>query len=415
MKKIAAVILAAGRGTRMKSNLPKVLHKLHSRPMLWFMLDSLESSGITKKVLVVSKKDHLVKKAFKNLNTVIQKNPLGSGDALRETKNYFSGFSGNILVACGDTPLISKNTIKALVRKHEKENPSCTMLTAHVSDPTSYGRILRDDSGEVAKIVEEKDLTVYEKAIDEINVGCYIFNAKDLFSYIEKVKINQKKKEYYLTDIIDILKKNNKRVLSITSSNPEEALGINSRVDLSEADGIIKTRVLNSLMENGVTVVDPVSTYVDMEAKIDKDTIIYPNTIIEKNVKVGKSCSLGPFARLREGTEIKDNVTVGNFVELVRTSVLSGTKIKHLTYLGDAKVGKNVNIGAGTITANYDGKNKNTTIIEDEASIGVGSVIIAPVKIGKSATVGAGSVVTKNKNVPPNKTVAGVPAKIIKD
>ena len=413
MKKIKAIILAAGLGTRMKSETAKVLHKVHGRPILSFILSAIADAGIKDKTVVVGAKDISVKKAFPDIDTINQKRPLGSGDALKEAKKSFIKSSENILVLCGDTPLISSDTIKKLVKKHASEKLSCTLLTVRMQDPTGYGRIVRDERGEVAKIVEEKDLSVYEEAIDEINVGAYCFNTEDLSYYIDKIKMNSKKKEFYLTDIVDILRAGGKRIASVMCESQEEALGINSKKDLALANSIIKYRVLNTFMSEGVTVVDPESTHIDMESEIGEDTIIYPSTIIEKNVKIGKSCSIGPFARLREGTVLKDNVEVGNFVELVRTKISSGTKIKHLTYLGDTEVGKNVNIGAGVITANYDGKNKNKTFIDDNAFIGVRSVLIAPVKVGRGAIVGAGSVVTKNKHVPAGKTVVGIPAKVL--
>lgn len=414
MKDIASIILAAGRGTRMKSELQKVLHEVHSRPILQFVLEAAKGAGVEKTVVVVGYKDKEVKKSFKGLDTIAQEKLLGSGDAVKSAQNFFSKFKGDILVLCGDAPLIRKETIKSLIKKHKKEKNACTLLTANADDPSGYGRILRSDTDSIIRIIEDPDASIYEKVINEINVGCYCFDKEDLFTFLEKLKINSKKGEYYLTDIVEMLVKSGKRVSSSLCEDSYEATGINTRVDLAEANNVIRKRVLETLMLGGVTIVDPESTFVDMDAKIDKDTIIHPNTVIEKEVKIGKNCSIGPFARIREKTSVGDNVEIGNFVELVRTKVASGTKIKHLTYLGDADVGRNVNIGAGTITANYDGKKKNKTVIENGAFIGVGSILIAPVKVGSGAVVGAGSVVTKNKNVPANKTVVGVPARILK-
>lgn len=416
MKQTAAIILAAGRGTRMKSDIPKVLQELHGRPMIQFVLNALDEAGVGKKLIVVSKKDEkAIKKKFPGADTVVQKKLMGSGDAVRSASQYFSGFNGRIVVLCGDTPLINKETIKRLIKTHQKESASCTVLTARVDNPANYGRIVRDDSGNVAKIIEEKDLSIYEEVIEEINVGAYCFRRKDLFNFIKKIEINKKKKEYYLTDLVEILRKNDKRVVSASCRDENEFIGVNSKVELAKAAKVIKQKVLEGLMISGVTIVDPASTFIDMDAVIGRDTIIYPSTIIEKNVAVGKSCKVGPFTRLRPGTRLSDDVEVGNFVELNRTEVASGTKIKHHTYFGDAYVGKNVNVGAGSITANYDGKNKNKTIIGDGVFIGVGAVLIAPIRIGKNAIVGAGSVVTKNRNVPANKIVAGVPARIFKE
>lgn len=417
MKNIAAIILAAGRGTRMKSKMPKVLQEVHSRPLLGFILDTLEGAlkgGISKKILVTGYKDKTVKNAFRGLDTITQEKFLGSGDAVRRTRSALSRFKGDILVFYGDTPFIRKKTIKELIKKHGKDNASCTFLAANMRDPSGYGRILRNDDGSIIKIIEDQDTSIYEKIINEINVGCYCFNKDDLFACLDKLKINTKKREYYLTDIIEILAKENKKLSSVLCEDETEAFGINSKLDLAKANDIIRRKVLNALMLKGVTIVDSNSTFVDMDAKIGKDTVIYPHTIVEKNTAIGKNCKVGPFARIRQGSLIDDHVEIGNFTELVRTKISSGTKIKHTSYLGDASIGKNVNIGAGTITANYDGKSKNRTVIENNAFIGVGSILIAPVKIGCGAVVGAGSVVTKGKDVPPGKTVVGIPARMLK-
>jgi len=413
MKNTAAIVLAAGRGTRMKSSTPKVLHRLQSRPLLSSVLEALKGAGIDRQILVLGHKDKAVKSVFPGREIVIQKKLLGSGDAVKSAKAALSAFKGEVLVICGDTPLIRRETIKKLMTEQKNSGASCTLLTAKLANPAGYGRILRDDAGNIQRIVEEKNASIYEEVIEEINVGCYSFNKKDLFSSLEKLKMDAKKKEYYLTDVIEMLAEENKKISSILCENPEEAIGINSRLDLARANAIIKGRTLEALMTEGVTVVDPNSTFVNAGARIGRDTVIEPHTIIENGVTIGENCHIGPFARIREKTKIADNVKIGNFTELVRTKVSSGSRIKHMTYLGDAEVGKNVNVGAGTITANYDGKNKNKTIIEDDSFIGVGAILIAPIKIGKGAVVGAGSVVTRNKNVPPRKTVAGVPAKVL--
>ncbi|OGW74783.1 MAG: hypothetical protein A2Z72_05105, partial [Omnitrophica bacterium RBG_13_46_9] len=407
MNNIAAVILAAGRGTRMKSELPKVLQKLHSRPLISFLIDILKDAGIKRIIVVVGYKGELVRRLFPEVETVTQKKLLGSGDAVRVTKRYLSGFKGDIVVMYGDTPLIRRETVEALIKKHKKEKTPCTLLTADVSDPSEYGRIVRDEDGNIAKIVEYKHASDDERGIREVNVGCYCFKKEDLFSCLGSIRINAEKGEYYLTDVVEMLAKRGSKVSSVTCGSAVEALGINSRLDLATAEDILRKRSLEMLMLKGVTIIDPGSTFVDMHAKIGKDVIIRPHTVIEEDVVIGKNCEIGPFARIRPGTVIGDHVEIGNFVELVRAKVSSGTKIKHMTYLGDAVVGRNVNIGAGTITANYDGKKKNKTIIEDGAFIGVGAILIAPVKIGRNATVGAGSVVTKNKDVPPGDTVVG--------
>ena len=415
MKNIAVIILAAGRGTRMKSDMPKVLHEVHGRPMLYFVLEAVKKAlPSSKKIIVIGHKARDVKNASPSFKTITQGRLLGSGDAVKKTEKYLSKFKGDIVVIYGDMPLTDSRTIKKLFEIHKKDRASLTILTAELNDPSGYGRVLRNDAGDIIKITEETDLEALDKEIKEINVGLYCFDKKDLFGALRKLKKNSKKKEYYLTDAIEVLSEGNKKISYLSTEGTKEVLGINSKSDLARANKMMKEKVLKRFMREGITIIDTDSVFIDKDAKIGRDTIIYPNTIIEKNVKIGKNCRIGPFARIRENTAIADNAEIGNFVELVRTRVSSGAKIKHMTYLGDAVVGKNVNIGAGTITANFDGKNKNKTVIGDGAFIGVGAIFIAPVKIGRGALVGAGSVVTRGKNVPPRKTVVGVPARILK-
>ena len=401
----------------MKSSVPKVLHKICGKPMLKYMLDILGQLGVARCVVVVGHKEETVKRILKrtgNIKTVRQLKLLGSGDAVRQTKKAFSNFTGNVLIVYGDTPLIRHQSLKKLVQSHQKNGAACTILTAILKNPTGFGRIMRGEDNRIIKIVEEQDADTYEKAIGEINVGAYCFKAKDLFSTLEEIKPDNIKKEYYLTDAIELLTKKKAKVESVFAQDEEEAQGVNSRRDLMQAHAIINKRNVEKLVSSEVTVVDPLTTYIYGEIEVGRDTIIYPHTVIEGKVKIGKECRIGPFAHLRSGTILEDKVGIGNFVEIVRSRIGCGSKIKHHSYIGDAFVGKGVNIGAGTITANYDGKNKNPTFIGDGAFIGVGSILIAPVKIGKGALTGAGSVVTKNKDVPNGATVAGVPAKILK-
>ncbi len=411
MENMTVVILAAGLGTRMKTDIPKALHPLSSGTIMGKIVSNLKNAGATDMVAVVGYKADQVEERFKGeMRFVRQKELLGSGDALAAALKSVPEDRGDVLVTCGDTPLITDTTYKFLVKSHLGEEASCTLLTCRTSDPYSYGRIVRDDSGKVLKIVEEKDASEDEKKITEINVGTYCFRVSDLKEYIRGIEMNQKKKEFYLTDIVDILTKNGKRIVT-HSCDPEEAIGVNSRKDLAEANKAVNRRTLEKLMDSGVTIMDPETTYIDDSVAIGKDTVIFPCTVIENDVVIAGRCKIGPFARLRPGTKLSEGVEVGNYAELCRTEVGKNTKIKHQSYLGDTVVGSGVNIGAGVITANYDGKNKHRTVIEDAAFIGVGVMLVAPVKIGKGAVVGAGSVVTKNKDVPPGVTVIGIPAR----
>jgi len=301
-----------------------------------------------------------------------------------------------------------------LIEKHKNAGSSATLLTARVKDPSGYGRIIRDDDKKILKIVEDLEASLYEEVIDEINVGTYCFKSGDLFDALSGVAPDNKKKEVFLTDVIGILRNKGRAIESVITDDPDEAEGINDRIDLANVARILKERISRELMASGVTIEDPASTTIYPDVRIGRDTVIGPNTLIENDVIIGKRCRIGPFARIRPDVTIGDEAEVGNFVELVRTSIGDGSRVKHHTYLGDTSVGKNVNIGAGTITANYDGKSKNRTIIEDGSFIGVGSILIAPVTIGKGAVVGAGSVVPKRHNVPAGATVIGIPAKIFK-
>lgn len=414
MTNTIAVILAAGLGTRMKSDVPKVLHDILGKPIIRHIIDSLKAAGLTEIVTVAGYGGSSLKDAAADTKIVLQRQLSGSADAVNTAKSKIGKYSGDVLVICGDTPLIRTDTIKKLLEKHKASGAALTVLTAKLKDPTGYGRIVRQDNGMVSRIVEEVDAGLYEEVINEINVGTYCFKADSLFQALAEVKADNPKKEYFLTDTIGILHKKGAKIESLISEDPAEAVGINSRKDLAEATAILKNRILDEIMALGVTIEDTATTTVYPGVKIGRDSVIRPNTVIESGVEIGRRCHIGPFARIRSGVWLGDNVEVGNFVELVRTRLGDNTKVKHHAYLGDTITGKCVNVGAGTITANYDGRKKNRTIIEDGAFIGVNSVLIAPVRISAFATVGAGCVVPKNHNVPKGATVVGVPARIFK-
>lgn len=413
MSGFGCIILAAGKGTRFKSDTPKVLHELHGRPILQNLLDAAAEAGFHEPVVVIGHKagevrDFLRDKAI----AVVQRRQLGTADAVKAGKKYLSRFK-DILVLYGDVPLVKAGTIKSLIKEHRASGAACTLLTVSVDDPSGYGRIVRGSSGEVRGIVEDKEAGEEERRIREINVGLYCFGRRDLFEAVKKVEKSKVKKEYYLTDLIEILISDGRKVGAVRTDDTDETMGINSREDLSLAFLALNKRTIKKLTENSVTVMDPSTAYISPGAKIGRDTVVYPFVVIENNVKVGKRCSIGPFCRLRSGTVLEDDIEIGNFVEVVRSKVKARSKAKHLTYLGDCLVGREVNIGCGTITANFDGKNKNRTTIGDKTRVGSGAIFVAPVKIGKGAVIGAGAVLLKNKDVPDDAVAVGVPARIL--
>jgi len=407
------IVLAAGKGTRFFSDTPKVLHGLHGKPVLQHVLETAKSAGFRRPVVVIGRDSAALERFLDGRAVpVVQKRQLGTADAVKSAERQLSKYD-DIAVLYGDVPLVREETLKSLVGSHKASGASCTVLTVDMDDPSGYGRIVRGISGDVEAIVEEKEASAEEKGIREINVGLYCFDRRDLFAAIKKIRRSKVKKEYYLTDAIAILISGGKRVRAFKTGDPDESIGMNSRSDLANAYSIISRRKSAELNKGSVTVLDPSSTFIAPDAKIGRDTVIYPFTVIEKDVVIGRRCSIGPFCRLRPGTVIEDGAEVGNFVEVVRSTLGSRSKAKHLTYLGDSVIGKGVNIGCGTITANYDGKKKSRTSVGDKAFIGSGTVLVAPVKIGSGAITGAGSVVLKNKNVPARKVAVGVPARIL--
>lgn len=414
MQNLRTIVLAAGRGTRMKSSTPKVLHEVCGRPILQYVLDAIHAVGSLKTYVVVGHGSDSVRKSLpRELIAVEQPRLLGTADAVRRVETHFQNYNGDVLILCGDTPLLQKEVVQRIVTGHKKTKVSCTFLTAVVDCPSGYGRVIRDGKGAVVAIREENDLAASERGIAEINVGVYCFRAEDLFRALKQIRLNKRKKEFYLTDIIDLFHAQGLKVETVTTEDHSQGLGINTREDLAAAEGVLRRRVLKRLMLEGVTIVDPHTTYIDDGVRIGKDTCIRPFTYIEKDVRIGNHCVIGPFAHLRPGVRVGNDVQIGNFTEVSRTQIGDKTLMKHFGFLGDASVGSHVNIGAGTVTANYDGQQKNPTTIENGAFIGSDSILIAPVKIGRKAIVGAGSVVTKGKKVPDGGIAVGVPAKII--
>jgi len=410
---IAVIILAAGKSTRMKSKMPKVLHNLCGRPMLGYLLDLVASLKPKQVVAVLGYKQELVRKVIpKGIKIAIQRKLIGTADAVKVGLSALKGFRGTILVLYGDNPLLKKDTLKKLLDYHIKNNVDATLLSAQLNKPSGYGRIIRDKYFSICGIVEEKDADEVQKDIKEINTGIMVFKKESLAANLKYIRAANRKKEYYLTDVIGILAGKDYLVDAVKAEDAGEALGINTRVELAKANYIMRRRINDKFMRDGVTIVDPDSTFINFGTKIGMDTVIYPFTVIERDVKIGKRCLVGPFAHLREAVRLGNNVTAGNFIEMVRAKIGAKTFVKHFSYIGDSSVGASVNIGAGTVTANFDGLKKNYTIIKDKVNIGSDTVIVAPVRIGKSATTGAGSVITKN--IPDNTVVAGVPARILR-
>lgn len=428
MVKRYAVILAAGQGTRMKSKQYKVLHPVCGKPMVQHVVDQVLQLGLEKLVTVVGFGAEQVKAQIGDKSEfAFQQEQLGTAHAVMQASHYLQDEDGVTLVVCGDTPLITAETMKALLEHHLATNAKATILTAVTEDPTGYGRIIRNRDGHVEKIVEHKDATEEERAIKEINTGTYCFDNKSLFEALRNVSNNNVQGEYYLTDVIEILKTKGEIVSAYQAHSFEETIGVNDRIALSRAEKIMRERINRKHMINGVTIIDPEHTYISLEAEIGRDTVIYPGTIIEGKTVIGEDCiigphseikncsvgngttirhsvahdseigndvTIGPFAHIRPSSKISDKVRIGNFVEIKKSTFGKGSKASHLSYIGDAEVGANVNLGCGSITVNYDGKNKYMTKIEDGAFIGCNANLIAPVTIGKGAYVAAGSTIT---------------------
>lgn len=399
MKEIKAVILAAGKGTRMKSDIPKVLHKIFEKPLLGYVLDNVKDI-VSESFVIVGHHAEEVTKYVETYNskTVLQSPQLGTGHAVSMVCPQLENFSGDVIILCGDTPLITNETLKKFIEYHNSNDSDLTVMSTIFDNPTNYGRIVRDVDNSLKCIVEEKDATEEQKAIKEVNAGIYCLNWSKIKSAFSQLTSNNAQGEYYLTDIIAWGKKENLSVNAYILENNDEIYGINSRANLAVATKIMNERKLNSLMDNGVTIVDPSSTWISEDTQIGPDTVIYPATYIEGQNIIGKNCKIGPCAHLRGNVEIADNCKIGNFVEVKNSKINSYTNAGHLSYIGDSEVGSRVNIGAGTITANYNplNKTKSKTILKDDVKIGSNAVLVAPVQIEEGVNVGAGSVITKD-------------------
>jgi len=442
MKKLAVIVLAAGQGTRMKSKLAKVLHPLCGRPMALYAADLAESLAKGRVAVVVGYQAEKVKEllADRKISLVAQACQLGTGHAVLQAQSVFQGAMGHgrgshgwnglrFVILSGDTPLLTEATVRALLATHERERATVSLLTAHLARPVGYGRIVRGRDGSVWKIIEDKDATPSERRLNEVNAGIYVVEGSFLFPALASLKPVNAQKEYYLTDIVDAAIRQGKKVAADIAADPVEALGINTRVELAEAERVLRGRVRQRLMEAGATFLAPETSFVDMGVTIGRDSVIHPHVTLEGRTMIGEDCvvrshtrlvecalgdgvtildgcviegsrleagcRVGPFAHLRPGTIVRRHARVGNFVELKNTDLGEGAKVNHLSYLGDARIGKRVNVGAGTITCNYDGVNKHQTVVGDDVFIGSDVSLVAPVTVGKGAMIAAGSVVTQ--------------------
>ncbi|WP_042353265.1 bifunctional UDP-N-acetylglucosamine diphosphorylase/glucosamine-1-phosphate N-acetyltransferase GlmU [Bacillus massiliigorillae] len=425
-----AIVLAAGQGTRMKSKLYKVLHSVCGKPMVQHVLDQVSALQVKETVTIVG---HGAEKVQAQLGDkcgfALQAEQLGTAHAVMQAESLLQGKQGTTFVICGDTPLIKAETMEALIKQHEAQGAKASVLTAYLEDPTGYGRIIRNKEGFVEKIVEHKDATEAEKLVTEINTGTYCFDNQALFEALKKVSNDNVQGEYYLPDVIEILKSEGEIVTAYQTADFEETLGVNDRIALSEAEKIMRKRINFEHMKNGVTLIDPEQTYIEADVTIGQDTIIYPGTIIKSGTTIGSDCEIGPnteiaqceigdstairqsvahnssigshvkigpFAHIRPQSQIADEVKIGNFVEIKKSVFGHGSKASHLSYIGDAEVGSDVNIGCGSITVNYDGKNKFLTKIGDDVFVGCNSNLVAPVSVGDGAYIAAGSTITED-------------------
>lgn len=444
--KVTAILLAAGQGTRMKSDLPKVLHSVAGKPMIWHALRAIQESTTEKPVVVVGHGAEAVTKYLgDSAHIVLQEPQLGTGHAVMQAESVLKGKTDLVVVCYGDMPLLRGETLKKLVETQENNKGPISMLTVVADDPRGFGRIIRKEDGTVDAIVEEYVATPEQLRINELNVGAYCFDANWLWDALKRIPKNPKKGEYYLTDAIELASKAGLPVQAVIMEDVEETIGVNTRIHLSEVEIAMKRRINRGHMLNGVTMIDPDSVYIEADVKIGRDTMLMPNTYLHgktdigegnvigpnsivRDTKIGNGCKvlasvlegavlendvdMGPFARLRKGAHLGNHVHMGNFGEVKDSHLADGVKMGHFSYIGNAQIGSNTNIGAGTITCNYDGEKKHPTEIGEDVFIGSDTMLVAPLKIGSGARTGAGAIVTKN--VAEDTLVVGMPARAIK-
>ncbi|WP_028777591.1 bifunctional UDP-N-acetylglucosamine diphosphorylase/glucosamine-1-phosphate N-acetyltransferase GlmU [Shimazuella kribbensis] len=428
-----AVILAAGKGTRMKSKKHKVLHELCGKPMIHYILDTLEDMGTTQTLMVIGHLGETLEEALAGEVTFVkQTKQLGTAHAVMQTEEFLQGKDGITLVLNGDHPLFTKDTLQSLIQIHRQKEAAATVLTAELADPTGYGRVIRQGDGSVSRIVEHKDATEEERSVHEINTGTYCFHNKKLFEALKLVNNNNAQGEYYLPDVISILQEQGEVIAASMMADEKEAMGVNDRFQLAEAEAYMQQRILKTHMLNGVTIHQPSSVTIGPDVEIDSDTEIFPGSSLKGNTKIGNNCvigpeadlfdvlvadhtkirysviedseigsnvTVGPYAYIRPNTSLAENTKVGAFVDLKNAQIGKGSKVSHLAYVGDAEVGQNVNVACGVVTVNYDGFTKHKTVIKDGAFIGCNTNLVAPVTVEEKAYIAAGSTITDD--VPP--------------
>jgi len=397
MQETIAIILAGGKGTRMKSKNSKLVQKIYGKEIVKRAKENAEKAGINEIVAVVGyQKEQVVEALGKDIKHFEQKEMLGTGHAVMQTVEYLKGKKGKVLVLNGDVPILRPETIQNLLNKSIENNEYATLLTAIYEDPTGYGRIIRDEGGYIEAIVEEKDATEEQKKVKEINAGIYCFDIEELVDALGKIEPNNAQKEYYLTDVIKIIGKKGLRTGAVIVEDNTEILGVNDRMQLQMLTKVLQHRINTEHMRNGVTIEDINTTYIYDDVKIGIDTVIHPNTTIKSDVVIGEDCEIGPNAYIRERCRIADGVKIGSFVEIKNTIIGKGTKVPHLSYIGDAEIGEYTNIGCGTITCNYDGFSKSKTIIGNNCFIGSNTNLVAPVELGDNSFIAAGSTITED-------------------
>ena len=425
-----ALILAAGQGKRIKSDIPKVLHKVCGKEMVNHVIDNMRKAEVEDINVIIGKGAELVKEGTKDrmVTYSMQEEQLGTGHAVKCAADFLRGKKGTVVVFAGDAPLTKEATIENLINEHEKNKNAATLLSAIVEDPTGYGRIIRDKDGDVLKIVEHKDCNEEELLVNEMNAAMYCFDIEELVNSLEKLSNDNNQGEYYLTDVIGILKSEGKKVGAVVTDY-EDTIGVNSRAQLAEAEEILRKRINEKHLDNGVTLIDPKATYIGIDVEIGKDTIVYPGTILEGKTIIGSNCmimqncrikdskindgvtvessvildseignntTVGPFAYIRPESKIGSKARIGDFVEIKKSTIGDGTKVSHLTYIGDAEVGEGCNFGCGTVVVNYDGKEKNKTVIGNNSFIGCNTNLVSPVTVHDNTYIAAGSTITND-------------------